>query len=329
MRLVVTIDVEEEGLFSNRYDSGNAPVDNVAELKRLDPIFREWNIRPTLMTAYQVVRAQEHRDLLLELRETWNGEIGAHLHPWNTPPLETLPYPEPVPSELMSRELLAAKLGTLWDALHMMGVEPVSFRMGRFNIGPKTFSLLEEIGVRVDSSIAPMRRYYGGPAHLSAPVDPYFPDPHDLCSPGSSPVLEVPMTILPIVPGLGGVLERVGGTGLVPDSWIAWFSMNLGSLPAQPAWTGLKRLKAAVRLHQARRGRVLSVFFHSSELLPGGSPLHPGTDAVGRFLGKLDSFFSWLRREITVESQTLSELCDSYEHPGGAVRNAAIETRMS
>ena len=111
MRLVVTIDVEEEGLFSSRYESGNAPVSNVAELKRLDPIFREWNIRPTLMIAYQVVRTAEHRDLLLALRETWNGEIGAHLHPWNTPPLETLPYPEPVPSELMSRELLAAKLG--------------------------------------------------------------------------------------------------------------------------------------------------------------------------------------------------------------------------
>ena len=112
-----------------------------------------------------------------------------------------------------------------------MGVDPVSFRTGRFNIGPKIFSLLEEIGVRVDSSIAPMRRYYGGPAHLSAPVDPYFPDPQDLSSPGSSPILEVPMTILPLIPRLGAVLERIGDTGLVPDSWISWFSMNLGSLP--------------------------------------------------------------------------------------------------
>ncbi|MEJ2718540.1 MAG: hypothetical protein P8182_15625 [Deltaproteobacteria bacterium] len=329
MRLAVTIDVEEEGLFSSRYEPGNAPVRNVVELKRLDPVFREWDIRPTLMIAYQVIRTAEHRDLLLALRETWNGEIGAHLHPWNTPPLETLPYPEPVPSELMRRELLAAKLGTLCDALHAMGVDPVSFRMGRFNIGPKIFSLLEEIGVRVDSSIAPMRRYYGGPAHLSAPVDPYFPDPQELCSPGSSPILEVPMTILPLIPRLGAVLDRIGDAGLVPGSWISWFSMNLGSLPAQPAWTGLNRLKAAVRLHQARRGRVLSVFFHSSELLPGGSPLHPGTDAVGRFLNKLDRFFSWLKREITVESQTLSELCDSYEHPGGAGGTTTTEGRTS
>jgi hypothetical protein len=36
MKLVVTIDVEEEGLFSSRYDPHNPTVENVPALTRLD-----------------------------------------------------------------------------------------------------------------------------------------------------------------------------------------------------------------------------------------------------------------------------------------------------
>jgi len=179
LKLALTIDVEEEGLFSKEYEPRNVPVRNVPELNRLDAMFRELDIRPTLLVTYQVVRHEPYRELLLRLRDRWCGEIGAHLHPWNTPPLMSLPHPEPVPSELMPLSLLRAKIQTLFDALGSMGVTPASFRMGRFNLGPKVFSILELTSIRVDSSIAPMRKYYGGPDHIAAPVDPYFPNPAD------------------------------------------------------------------------------------------------------------------------------------------------------
>lgn len=319
MKLAVSIDVEEEGLFSTKYDSRDVPVSNVSRLNLLDPIFRDLGIHPTLLPSYQVVRHKAHQDLLRSLTEKWDGEIGAHLHPWNTPPFASLPYPEPVPSELTPRDILSAKLETLLDALASMGVRPVSFRMGRFNMGPRMLSVLEETKIKVDGSIAPMRKYYGGPAHLYAPTDPYFPDPADPCSPGSSRILEVPMTILPIAPRLGFFLERLDKLRLVPGGWISWFAMNLASLPAQPMWTGLRRLKAGVRVHRARRGRVLSIFFHSSELLPGGAPQHSTDASVELFLEKLRSFFSWLRREINVESLTLSQLFDLYQRTPSSV----------
>jgi len=99
MRLAVTIDVEEEGLFSGAYDARNTPVENVPHLTRLDPIFQEWGIKPTLLVTYRVAEHKPHQELLLALSDKWRGEIGAHLHHWNTPPLEPLPYPQPVPSE--------------------------------------------------------------------------------------------------------------------------------------------------------------------------------------------------------------------------------------
>lgn len=313
MKVAVTIDVEEEGLFANRYEPGDAPVNNVGSLRLLDPVFRDWGIRPTLLVSYQVARSAHCRELLLELRDRWQGEIGAHLHPWNTPPLENLPYPEPVPSELIPRELLSSKLNTLLDSISSMGVSPVSFRMGRFNMGPRMFSVLESTGIRVDSSVAPMRKEYGGPNHLSAPTDPYFPDPDSPCSRGTSHILEVPMTIHPVIRGLGAVLERLGKSGFAPDTWIPWVAITLGSIAVQPAWTSLNRLKAGTLLHRGRGGRVLSVFFHSSELFPGGNPKHPTTEHVTRFLKKLNDFFAWLSRHGSAESVTLSDLREDYD----------------
>jgi hypothetical protein len=304
MKLAVTIDVEEEGLFSGRYESRNVPVENIAHLTRLDPIFREWAIAPTLLLTHPVASAKRHRDLLLKLKQQWNAEIGAHLHPWNTPPLQTLPHPEPVPSERIPRELLEAKLQSLLQSIRQMGVAPTSFRMGRFDFGPKIFSLLETAGILVDSSVAPMRRFQSGPGRLAAPSDPYFPDPEDPRRPGRSPVLEAPITILPLLPHLGSWLEHAP----LPSSWSAQFAMHLGSLSAQPMNASLAHLKAAVRLHHHRGGQVLTVYFHSSELMPSGCPRHQTPQDVERFLAKLRGFLAWLHRKMPVESRTLSQL---------------------
>jgi hypothetical protein len=312
MKLVVTIDVEEEGLFSGAYDVRNVPVENVPHLTRLDPIFQEWGIRPTLLVTYRVAEHKPHQEPLLSLRDKWRGEIGAHLHHWNTPPLESLPHPQPVPSELMPVELLEAKTANLLEELGKMSVKPVSFRMGRFNLGRKMLSILEKSDFEVDSSICPMHRYYGGPDHLYAKTDPYFPDPADPCIPGNSSILEAPLTVLSLTPNLGRVLRRWAELSEALAKGISWFSMNLGSLPVQPAWTGLRRLKAAVRLHRNRGGKVLTIFFHSSELLAGSSPVHRTQEDVDCFLNKLQSFFGWLHTSAKVDSVTLSELARVY-----------------
>lgn len=308
MKLAVTIDVEEEGLFNGRYDSGRVPVQNVGRLSLLDPIFRELGIHPTLLLSYHVAKHGPSQELIRELNDKWGGEIGAHLHTWNTPPLKTLPYRDPVPSEMMPRDLLAAKLSALFEALEEMGVKPDSFRMGRFNMGPKMFSLLEDTRIRVDSSISPTRMYYGGPAHLSAPTDPYFPDPRSPARPGRSKILEAPITILPLVPGLGTFLEHMSRRRLLSEHWAASFSKFVGSIPAQPMWTGLNRIKTAAWLHRRRGGRVLTIFFHSSELMPGGCPKHQTERHIQGFLNKLKRFLSWVMVMMKAESVTLSEL---------------------
>lgn len=312
MKLAVTIDVEEEGLFRGKYDPGNLQVSNIQYLSKLDPLFSQWGIRPTLLVTYPVIRHEPHQELLLGLREKWSAEIGAHLHHWNTPPLEPLPFPQPVPSELMPEGLLLEKTENLLQALKSTGITPLSFRMGRFNMGPKMFSILQRTEIQVDSSIAPTQRYYGGPNHRYAPPDPYFPDPSDLCESGTSRILEAPITIVPLAPRLGSFLGALGKKTAMPDKWVARIPLHLAALPAQPMWMGLRRLQAAVLLHRKRGGKVLTLFFHSSELMPGGCPQHQTERDVERFLTKLRNFFSWLYDEVAPESVTLSQLGEMY-----------------
>ena len=307
MKLAVTIDVEEEGLFSGAYASGDVPVDNVPHLERLDGMFRRLGIRPTLLVTYPVARNAGHRLLLHRLAKAWGGEIGAHLHSWNTPPIMDSPHPMPVSSESLSAEQLDAKLRTLLDAVGAIDdVPPVSFRMGRFNLGSAMFAALERGGIKVDSSIAPMRREAGGPLWLDSPTDPYFPDPGHPHRQGSSPILEVPVTIVPVVPGLGRVLDRIADVGLATS--VSWLASRLGCWSAQPMHTGLARLKHAARLHRRRGGEVITLHFHSSELMPGGCPRHRHEADVTRFLVKLEAFLDWLRKDMVDESLTLSEI---------------------
>jgi hypothetical protein len=308
MKLAFTIDVEEEGLFSGRYSTEEAPTGNITSLSLLDPMVSEFDLRPTLMVTYQAIRDQRHRDYISDLCRRWQGEIGAHLHPWNTPPLVDLPYRPPVPSEVIPKAVLAAKLDTLFHSLSDLGVVPTSFRMGRFNLGPQMLSLLSDTTIIVDSSVAPMRSYYGGPRHLAAPTDPYFPDPADPARPGESAILEVPLTILPVLPGAGALFGLLETLPFPPGPWAAWTARYLASLPAQPVWTGLRRLKLACRLHRRRGGRVLTVFLHSSELVPGGCPRHASPEQVAMFLQRLRAFLSWVRHDLQAEPVTLSEL---------------------
>ena len=97
MKLVISLDVEEEGLFSGRYPRESGAT-NVAELRRLEFIPREFGLPLTLLVSYRVARDPAACQVLARWRDLYQAEIGVHLHPWSTPPFADLSCPEPVPA---------------------------------------------------------------------------------------------------------------------------------------------------------------------------------------------------------------------------------------
>jgi hypothetical protein len=307
MYLVISVDVEEEGLFSGKYPRVPPGVANVAHLRRLEFIPREFGFPLTLLATYPVVRDPAARAVLGRWREEFRGEIGVHLHPWSTPPFGKLPGPEPVSARLLSQDLLRGKLATLVMLLQKsLDVTPRALRMGRFDWDPRLLPLMDEFGLRVDSSMVPLRAPLDGPDHFWAPPDPFF-----LTGGGSTrePLLEVPLTMVPVWTFAPGGVRRLSAA--LPGPWGKRLRAGfryLGAAGIHPVWFPAASMRLAVRLHRRRGGRVLTMFLHSSELMPGGYPKFPTETAVAGLVQKIRHFLAWLKKTGPVQGVTLSEV---------------------
>ena len=313
VRLVCSIDVEEEGLFSGRYQCRTPSLRNIASLQRLVP-FIERGLRPTLFCAHCVLTdTPSCRTLEALLR--WGGvEVAAHLHHWNTPPLDR-DCPDwlgAVPAGAVPLPRMAAKLASLFRAGRDFSGEPVrSFRMGRWDMHRVHWALLEELGVLNDASMRPLYGSGGAerdlpsapPDHFHAPASPYWIP----C--GRRRIFELPLTVTPLISGLPRLFAPL------PGRWGAQLRAGLrhwGALTLLPVEHPLWAMQAVTRLFLGRQGkddaRVLSLTWHSSEMMAGGTPHLPDEAAVSRFLAKVSRYLDWLDQRYDLRFLTLDEL---------------------
>jgi hypothetical protein len=300
LRVAFSIDVEEEGLFSGRYDAVARGVANVAHLRRLEWVTREFGVPLTLLCTWPVFNDAAARDVLRHWREDLGAEIGLHLHPWNTPPLADAAGASSrawTPSEEMPAAVLDAKLAELARICReATGAAGASFRMGRFDLGPRVRALLPGHGIRVDGSIVPCTWSPALPEAFLSPADPY---PLET---GAGPITEAPVTVTPFSPATRALAWRTG------RPWLLRRFHALGAPGIIPSWYPLVSMKMAARLHLGRGGRVLHLFLHSSELMPGCAPHVPDAPAIARMVEKTRAFFHWLRRRAPFTGATLSDL---------------------
>lgn len=309
LRVIISLDVEEEGLFSGQYERTSPAVTNVAHLLSLKSLSLELGLPLTLLCAHSVFMDKKACSVLEEMRDHAGAEIGAHLHHWNTPPvIMTKRAGKPERTHLMSREFLGRKLATLLEAgRKFQGAPLVSFRMGRWDLKAEVLPLLLEQGILVDSSICPLRAFPGGPDHFLAPSDPYW---HKLEN--GACILEAPITQLPLFPKLAtGWYKMWGKFPGILDSF--YF---LGALSANPLWHSAAVMRQAVRTHVRRGGKVLNLFLHSSELMPGASPHIPNEAAADGIVKKLSSFCHWLFNNYSCQGIVMRELPDLATVPG-------------
>ena len=98
---------------------------------------------PSMPNAQTLTRAA---DTLREACEGGTAEIGAHLHPWNTPPLTEAFVPRNSMTKNLSPALQLAKIQQLTRTLEdAFGARPRSFRAGRYGLGADTISALTKI----------------------------------------------------------------------------------------------------------------------------------------------------------------------------------------
>lgn len=325
MDVIITIDTEAD----NQWDRSRTELttENLEFIPRFQELCDRFELKPTYLCTWEIVEDPRF-DYLRRAQEAGRAEVGSHLHPWTNPPME-----DPrggierdafgmYPSEL-DPAVFAAKLGLLTEQIHARTeVEPRSYRAGRWGFSAEHIPTLVSLGYLVDCSVTPLRSWghmpgakLGGPDFRAAPAAPYFLDPDDVCRPGDSALLEVPVTILFTRPFMARHkrLQEL-------------YSGNRQRLPAKvmnklfrldPQWLRpyphmkAEHLKAVFKAARSAGLPAVEMMFHSSELMPGGSPYNRDADAIERLYGKLESLFSYLQTQAC-RGVTLTEFARAH-----------------
>ncbi len=301
--LIVSIDVEED--MPDWKIEPATTIRNLEGIPRLQELFEKYNIRPTYLLNYAFASNEK-------AVKYFNGisnkcEIGAHMHPWNTPPLTAEEstkndYPSNLPYERQYE-----KIKTVTDELtKAFKKSPTSYRAGRFGFNDDTKDMLIRLGYLVDSSISPMVSWKKdkGPSFLNYRAKPFW------MGNSGSKILEVPVTI-GLSRNLPGLLEKIylrlprvtRIRGLLSKD-----HLNLLDLFwLYPALFSEKDMIALVDVMIKKPVNVFNVFFHSSEIKTGESIYTRTENELKEYYRRLDLFFDYAVNEKEMKSITLSE----------------------
>lgn len=319
MHLLVGIDTEGD----NQWDASaraNQTFENIYALPRLHALFARHGVRATYVITHPVASDTRCADVLARLLDGGDCEVGAHHHAWETPPCSTgdvqrHPYALALPGPQFE-----AQLDSLTTAIaRAVGRRPVSYRSGRFGFSADHVAALERTGYLVESSVAPLffETHKGGPAFVEAPLRPYFLSYDNAVRPGSSNVLEVPLSAglnrrwpralqyaYARAPRPYTTKRALRALGIVRIRWL------------RPSYSSLDDMRALAR-ELGRRGEpVLNLLFHSSEAIVGGSPYNRTQAELDAFCDRLDRFLAYATRELEATPVTFAEFRARYCHEG-------------
>ncbi len=317
MYLLVGIDTEGD----NQWDvaaRANQTFENIYALPRLHALFRRHLVRPTYVVTYPVATDAQSAAILRALLDEGHCEIGAHHHAWETPPctaddIRRHPY-----ASMLPRVQFEQQLASLTDAIEAaVGRRPVSYRSGRFGFSAEHVAGLERLGYLVDSSVAPLfnETHKGGPEFVEAPLTPYFLAYDSAIRPGTSRVLEVPLSAalnrrLPRT--LQHLYARAPRPYMTRRVLSALRLLRMRWL--RPSYSSLDDMIALARVLAAAHEPVLNLLFHSSEAIVGGSPYNRTQAELDAFCDRLERFLAFATAELGAQPVTLEEFHAAYVH---------------
>jgi len=273
VRVLVTIDTEEDGLWSGEYRRQAHALTNLEGLRSLSAVLDACRQPGTYLVTWPVAADPKAAALVARAVEGGRGEVGSHLHSWSCPPHDPVEMQLPLYPHCLPPALQQAKLSELSGLIaRVFGRAPVSYRAGRWGFGPSSIGPLLATGHRIDSSVVPgwWQKGRGAPQFAGAPSTPYAVDETDPLRPGASDLLEVPVTTGFVDPE--APLSRLAA--LIPP-WLPGgrrARQAAGFTILRPALHDRAALLALVRAALAAGAPVLNLMLHSSEMAPGHSP---------------------------------------------------------
>ena len=310
MNLLVGIDTEGD----NQWDASaraNQTFENIYALPQLHERFARQGVRPTYVITYPVACDTRSADVLSGLLNGNDCEIGAHHHAWETPPFSVDDVRRHPYASALPRAQFEAQLESLTAAIaRAVGRRPQSYRSGRFGFSADHVTALETAGYLVESSVAPLffETHKGGPEFVEAPVHPYFLAYDSAVRPGSSNLLEVPLSA-----GLNRRVPRAVqyAYARAPRPYTTKRILRLLGIARmrwlRPSYSSFEDMRALARELARRDVPVLNLLFHSSEAIVGGSPYNRSQGDLDAFFDRLERFLAYAIKDLKAMPATFVE----------------------
>jgi hypothetical protein len=293
---IITIDTEGDDLWAR---PRQITTRNAQYLPRFQSLCEQFRFKPVYLTNYEMATCDAFVEFARDVAARGAGEIGMHLHAWNSPPLDPLtsddfhyqPYLIEFPEPVMRQKIrLLTRL--LEDRFEQ---EMVSHRAGRWALDGRYAAILLDEGYRVDCSVTPgvdWRAHLGDPSgnggsdYTGFPEQPYFLNSADISRPATGTLLEVPMTTRS-----SGLYRKAPWAYRIRLLRRAANKVSPGLSWLYPAQSNLNEMLQTAHGARAESAVHMEFMLHSSELMPGGSPAFRNASDIERLYEHLEIFF--------------------------------------
>ncbi len=289
-RLLTVVHTEEEFDWSRPCSRAATGVTHLQRLAEVSDLLAGRGVVPTYVVDHPVAADAEGAAALRAEVARGRAEIGAHLHPWHSPPFEEAVTPRNTYPCNLPADLERAKLESLTRAIEeAFGARPRVYLAGRYGYGPNTRAALAALGYDIDLSIMPAYDYGadGGPDYLGDVCRPFW-------EPGAPGLLRIPHTAAFVGPlaGLGPALMNGALAALRPlrvPGALARLGL-LERLRLSPEGFSQADMLRLTRWLYRRGVRVFLLSFHSPSIAPGNTPYVVTERDREAFLRALDGY---------------------------------------
>jgi len=321
--LIVLIDAEEEFDWSRAFDRSATGTTSTRQLLEAHGMFESLGVHATYVVTHPVAADPESSSVMRQIATSPRVTVGAHLHPWVTPPFdEQISVNNSYPGNLdgaLEREKLRCVCRAIQDNV---GVQPHVYQAGRYGFGPRTATTLEELGFVVDFSPAPPFDYRaeGGPNFSRHGVSPRWIGPRQQ-------ILSVPVTgaYVGFVQSKAHDLYRLATHSRLKWARLPAILSRLGALDRlrlSPEGFSLTDLQRLTRVLLDRDIGIFTLSFHAPSLLPGCTPYVNNLAERAEFLARLRGYIEFFLGEVGGESISPLELRKRLLAPPGTPRAA-------
>lgn len=287
-QFLITVDTEEAFDWNGPFTRDKHSVDHIPAVLDFQAICDDFGVKPIYMVDYPVVSDARAADLFRGLVSEGRALVGAHLHPWVTPPFDDSISRRNSYGCNLPETVERSKMLHMFDIMEQtFGALPRIFRAGRYGIGANTADVLAEVGIPFDSSVRSFFDYSaeGGPDFQVSSVRPYWIKPGVLA--------ELPLTSVFVGP-LRKFSPSLFGKDSNPAMMRGVFSRTglLSRIAFTPEGVNVAEMRRGIDQALADGLPLLNLSFHSPSLVPGNT-------AYVRNEAERVAFLNWWREILS------------------------------